>query len=214
MDKNKISAVDVYLQRRISREYVGRLKRKGGLFVFSYDERYLFSDRALALGPDLPLTKKVFKSRKLFPTFEDRIPLRANPVYPEYCQWVGISVDERDPMVLLSTLGQKGPSSFVFAPAKDAQFGPKDLIQFRKNLGLSIREFAELFDFGPATIHRIESGKSSGKDALKRIEIYCKFPRVALFELSRSGCKIGDRSKERAAKALEAMGLEQDRVQG
>ena len=205
MNKNRVVAVDVYLQRRISREYVGQLKREKGRFAFTYDERYRFSERAFALGPDLPLSKRVSKSRKLFPTFEDRIPLRSNPAYAEYCQWVGISPDERDPMVLLSTLGQKGPSSFIFAPARDTQFGRKDLIQFRQRLGLSIREFADLFDFGPATIHRIESGKSSGKDALKRIEIYCRFPRVALFELSRSGCKIGDRSKDRAVKALEAI---------
>ncbi len=205
MNKGKIVAVDVYLQRRVSREYVGRLRRKDEWFIFAYDDRYAFSDRALELGPDLPLPKRVIKSRQLFPTFEDRIPLKSNPVYPEYCQWVGISPEESDPMVLLSTLGQKGPSSFVFAPVYNRQFSGKELIQFRKSLGLTIREFAGLFDFGPATIHRIESGKSSGKDALKRIEIYSKFPQVALFELERSGCKIGDRARERVKKVLQEM---------
>ncbi|MCB1107049.1 MAG: hypothetical protein KDK76_03020, partial [Chlamydiia bacterium] len=53
-------------------------------------------------------------SKSLFVPFLERIPSKNNPSYPEYCQSVGISVDEENVFVLLSTIGRRGPSSFIF----------------------------------------------------------------------------------------------------
>ena len=116
--------------------------------------------------------------------------------YNTYCEWRGISPDEKDPIVLLPTIAHKGPSSFIFAPVTQPPFTKDDLFNFRKELKLSIREFADLFDFSPATIQKIEKGKMSGKDSLKRIELYFKFSETALMEVNRSGFKINDRSRE------------------
>ena len=196
MNKKRILRVDVYLERRKSRVFVGSLKRDNNLFIFEYHGPYIYDDKAIAMGPDLPLKKIIHKSSKLFISFEDRIPSKHNPAYKDYCKQVGISPNEKDPIVLVATIGQRGPSSFIFAPVYKDQFTKEKLIEFRKDLNLSIREFAELFDFSPATIQRIESGKISGKDALKRIELYYKFPDIALFELNRSGHKINDNVRD------------------
>jgi len=187
-----IEAVDVYLEKRTSRKYVGRLTRKGRVYIFVYDDRYLFNNRSISLGPDLPLSAKRYASKSLFTTFEDRIPSKKNPAYEEYCNMVGIDPSETDPLVLISTLGRKGPSSFIFVPVFKSGIDYNDIIKFRKELNLSVREFAEVFDFAPATIHRIETNKTTGKDALKRLEIYYLFPEVALYEVKKNGFKISD----------------------
>src|SRR3990167_11084504 len=115
--KKKITAVDVYLKKRKTREYVGQLTRDNAHYIFTYNDLYLYKDRSIPLGPDLPLTKKKFISDALFPSFLDRIPSNKNPAYKEYCKMVGIDANESDLIILLATLGQKGPSSFIFSPA-------------------------------------------------------------------------------------------------
>jgi len=191
-NKQKIEAVDVYLEKRKTREYVGQLSREAGYYIFTYDNKYLYKDRTLAIGPDLPLSKKKFRSRTLFPSFEDRIPSKRNPAYQEYCQMVGIDPNETDLLTLVATLGQKGPSSFVFSPAVTVTLTNETLISFRKDLNLTIREFSELFDFSPATITRMENKKINGKDTLKRLEIYCNFSNAALYEARKNRHKIND----------------------
>ena len=89
-------AVDVYLEKRGTRHYVGRLSKSNRHFVFEYDEAYRYSDNPLPIGPDLPIDKKTHSSLKLFPSFEDRIPSKQNPAYKEYCQSVGISSSEKN----------------------------------------------------------------------------------------------------------------------
>ena len=190
-------SVDVYLQKRETRQYVGRLSRHKGKFIFEYNETYMYNDHPIALGPDLPVYKKTHRSSKLFPSFEDRIPLRANPAYEEYCQSVGISPSEKDPLVLLATLGQRGPSSFIFAPGFENQsFSKEDLKKFRKKLNLSIRDFSKLFDISSATIYRIENNKTSGKNILKQIEIYSKYPEIALDKIKHTGVRIKDQKRD------------------
>ncbi len=191
-----IEAVDVYFERRKTREYVGRLSKEGSNFVFNYDDGYAYGERSIPLGPDLPLSSKKFVSKNLFPSFEDRIPSRKNPAYQEYCRSVGIDPNEKDLIVLVATIGQRGPSSFVFAPSKKDGVGREDVMRFRNDLKLSVREFSDLFDFSPATIHRIETKKTSGKDALKRLEVYYLFPEVALHEVKKNGFKINDNKRK------------------
>ncbi|MCY4524897.1 MAG: HipA N-terminal domain-containing protein [Halobacteriovoraceae bacterium] len=194
--RKNIIAVDVYREFRKKRKYVGRLMKNKDKFIFKYDEGYRYEKNAISLGPDIPLTSMQKSSSKLFASFEDRIPSRENPAYKEYCHDMGISPREKDPLVLLSTIGRKGPSCFVFTPVYDDDLGIKDLIQFRKDLRFSIREFADSFDFSFATIHRIERGKTTGKDALKRIRLYYEFPEVALCEIGRYGGRINDDARE------------------
>ena len=188
----KIEAVDVYLEKRKSREYVGQLSREKALFIFTYADLYLYKSKSIPLGPDLPLTKKKFVSDILFPSFEDRIPSNKNPAYPEYCSMVGIDPNEQDLLILVATLGQKGPSSFIFAPAPVITITGEDITNFRQNLKLTIREFAELFDFSPATISKIEKNVTLGKDSLKRLELYYYFPEAAIYTVMKNRFKVKD----------------------
>lgn len=188
----KVDAVAVYLEKRKTREYVGELTRKDKRFIFIYDDAYLYKERSIPLGPDLPLTKKKFTSDTLFPSFEDRIPSKKNPAYPEYCKMVGIDPKEKDLLILVATLGRKGPSSFIFAPVTQDNFTDEDILAFRKKLNLTVREFSDLFEFSPTTINRIEKKMTSGKDSLKRLEIYYRYPMVALNEISKNLSKIND----------------------
>jgi hypothetical protein len=199
----KVVAVEIYLQKRKTREYVGNLTNEGSEFVFIYDDKYIYGRKSIQIGPDLPLSKIRHASKRLFDTFEDRIPSKKNPAYKDYCKAMGISPDEKDQLTLVGTLGSRGPSSFVFVPKYLEEIKKDDVILLRKQLGLSIREFADVFDFAPATIYRIESGKSSGKDALKRLEIYLKFPETALYEIDKNGGRISDEKKNNARESLE-----------
>lgn len=198
-----IQAVDVYLEKRKTRKYVGRLSKMDTSFIFIYDDSYIYNDRSIPLGPDLPFTNKKYISNKLFPTFEDRIPSKKNPAYPEYCKMVGIDPSENDELILVATLGQKGPSSFVFTPVYDNTITNKEIINFRKHLQLTVREFSEIFDIASSTVYRIEKNLTSGKDALKRLEIYMNFPEVALYEIKKNGNKINEKKKLMLEKILK-----------
>lgn len=184
---DRISAVLVYLERKKTRLYVGKLHRTNNEFVFEYDNKYLYSKNTISLGPEFPLTQRIFKSKTLFIPFSDRLPSRENPAYADYCKAMGIDVNEQDPFILLTTIGSRGPSSFIFAPEYILKFDRHDLKTFRKNLGLSVRDFSEVFDFSQAALTRVEKGKSSGKELLKRAAIYASFPAVALSQLKYRG---------------------------
>lgn len=185
----KIIALDVFLELRKTRIYVGRLeeskRNNNHEFVFHYDDRYIYNKTAIPLGPDIPLTKKNHRSSILFKSLNDRIPSSKNPSYREYCETMGISPRERNPIILLSTIGRRGPSSFVFEPVFKNEYGSQEVKKFRNRLSLTLREFALLFDFSMKTIQSIEADKGAGKESLKRIALYDKFPEVALYEATR-----------------------------
>ena len=119
---NNITAIDIYAEFGKSRIYVGRLDKTGGKFQFSYDRKYLKSKKKLSLGPEFPLTKRQFFSDSLFNSFKDRIPSKENQAYTEYCDKFGISSDENNELILLATIGSRGPSSFVFEPVFFSEF--------------------------------------------------------------------------------------------
>jgi HipA-like protein len=187
---DKITAIDVYAEFGKSRILVGRLNKIKDKFQFTYDRKYLKSEKKLSLGPEFPMTKIRFFSDSLFNSFKDRIPSKENPAYSEYCEKFGVSSDENNELILLATIGSRGPSSFVFEPVFDSEFTAVDLAAFRKKLKLSIRDFAILFDFSYATLNKIENGKMSGRDILKRIEIYALFKETAFFEIERNKAKV------------------------
>lgn len=193
-------AVDVFMESKKTRTHVGQLKyadEKRKKFIFTYNEAYLYDDRSITIGPEFPLTERSFTSEKIFPSFLDRIPSRQNSAYKDYCAQMGISIDEDDIFVLLTTIGRKGPSAFIFEPVYEDDFDYTNLIELRGDLKLSIREFGVVFDFSPYSIQKIESGKYSGKELLKRIEIYYKFPEVALYEIKKNRNKIHSNTYER-----------------
>jgi HipA-like protein len=176
----KIIGVDVFLEKRRTRLHVGILKRENAKLFFRYDESYFRAKNIIPLGPEFPLTQREFSSDKLFPSLEDRIPSLQNPAYPEYCLAMGIDPKERDPIILLSTIGRKGPSSFIFYPIFDRKVTAEDVIKFRESLGLTTREFSAIFEFSQSSLNALERNRILGNEILKRLEIILNFPNVAL----------------------------------
>ena len=205
-EAKKIIAVDVFLELRKTRTYVGRLeesKNNAQEYNFHYDDKYLYSKTAIPLGPDIPLTKKNHRSQNLFKSLNDRIPSSKNPSYKEYCENMGISPKERNQIILLATIGRRGPSSFVFEPVYTDNYSSENVKQFREQLGLTLREFSQLFDFSNKTIQSIENDKGAGKESLKRIELYDKFPEVALYEVVKRGGLLHEDKKKSVVEKLE-----------
>ena len=190
LDNRKIISVDIYIENRKTRTFAGRLTRFESGFRFEYDNKYLHEKTAISFGPDLPLTRRMFESETLFESLKDRIPSKQNPAYKDYCDHFDIDVNESDELILLSTIGSKGASNFVLEPVYENNFNVGVLSKYRKKLQLTVRNFAALFDFAPYTISKIEKNHTSGRDILKRLEIYINFPEVALFEIKRNKAKV------------------------
>lgn len=187
MQRYKIVGVQVFLERRATRLLVGVLRKEQTMFCFEYDRKYVQAKNVIPLGPEMPLTRRAYRSETLFIPFLDRIPSRENPAFEEYCEATGISANEKDPFVLLTHIAHRGPSSFIFEPLYSNNFSAEDLLAFRKRLGLTVREFAACFDFTQAALTRVERKSSSGREILKRAEIYARFPDVALDQIKRNG---------------------------
>lgn len=198
-----IIAVDVYLEKHKARTYVGRLEQHNDTFCFIYDKNYLEATNALPLGPDLLLTKRVHESTTLFASLQDRIPMRENPAYKDYCKSTGISENETNPIILLATIGKRGPSAFVFEPVYKESFSAQDLQMYRKSLELTIREFAAVFDVSAASIYKIENNKLKGSKILRKIAIMQKFPEVALYEVIRNGGVLPHQKKQKIIDKLK-----------
>jgi HipA-like protein len=198
----KVPSVLVYLERRKSRKFVGELTYnfRKHMYVFSYDKAYLRAN-LIPLGPELPLSPKKFTSPTLFEPFIDRLPSRENPAYQEYCAAENIEVTEQDPFVLLTTIGKRGPSSFIFERKKQDPLGAEELKVFRQELGLTTREFAIGFAIGAKTLISIENGHSGGRDVMRRLELYIRFPEVALFEFRRN-CAAIHRDKRKQVERI------------
>jgi HipA-like protein len=176
----KITGVDIFLEKRKTRLRAGTLIRNHGKLVFTYDEHYFKAKNVIPLGPEFPLTQKEFTSESLFPSLVDRIPSVQNPAYPEYCLAMGVDPKERDPIILLSTIGRKGPSSFIFYPVFERKLVAEDVIKFRESLGLTTREFSAVFEFSQSSLNALERNRILGSEILKRLEIILNFPNVAL----------------------------------
>ena len=205
LELQDIQAVDVFLENRKTRTYVGRLRhgKSEGSYVFEYSKKYLYSNRSIPLGPDIPLIKKRHEKENLFKSFNDRIPSSKNPAYRVYCKTAGILPTERNQIILLATIGRRGPSSFVFEPVYKEMSEERDLGVFRKNLGLTIREFAEVFGFSTKTIHNIEINKGAAGESIKRLKMLVEFPEVSINQLLRNGGVLSEDKKMEAIQYLE-----------
>lgn len=183
--------LNIFHEGRKRRIFVGELiyNQKKEIYELIYSESYAYSDTAIPLGPDLDLFKLHHQSEKgtLFKSLLDRIPSKENPAYKDYCASQGISPDENNPIVLLSTIGKRGPSSFIFEPVYDNKFTKENIKKSRFETGLTQHDLAIILNISIATLARLETGKSHDENTIKRIEIFFKFPEVAFWELKKTG---------------------------
>lgn len=190
-DPNRL---EVYTEIRKSKILVGSLAfdPKAKQFTFDYDRKYLLSKNAIPVGPELSLKKRhhTSKGNQLFPSFSDRVPSRENAAFEEYCISQGISPTERNPILLLTTIGRRGPSTFVFEPVYVESSISSEIRFFREKLKLTLREVAAAFDINLPTLNKIETGKSKDKSTLRLLSIYLKFPEVALWQLRSNERKL------------------------
>lgn len=191
----------IFQEGRKRRVFVGELiyDEKEDKYELLYDEKYTYSKKAISLGPNLSLfqLRHVSEKSKMFPYFLDRIPDPENPAYPDYCASQGISVDEKNLIILLGSIGRRGPSTFVFEAVYESSFDLAEIIKWREQLGISQHDFALAFDFSQVTLQRIEDGKSIDHNTLKRLEILFCFPEVALWQLKQTGGNIHFRALEK-----------------
>ena len=80
--------------------------------------------------------------------------------------------------------------------------GAEELKNFRRKLGLTTREFAIGFAVGTKTLIAIENGHTSGRDIMKRLELYIRFPEVALFEFRRNSAAIHRDKRKQVERTL------------
>lgn len=188
-DYNRVvpNQLNVFSEGRKRRVFVGALTwdEVKNCFEFRYDSKYAKSKTAIPIGKELDLFKKTHTSNgKLFPSFADRIPSKENPAYVDYCTSQGIDVDEKNPIKLLVSIGKRGPSTFIFEPIFQNEFSVGDIKKFRTELNLSINDMALAFDLNPPTLQRLESGGKTDLATLRRVQIYLKFPKVAMWQLT------------------------------
>ena len=194
--KNKLNKtiLHIFHEGAKRRHFVGELRyiEESNQYELIYDKNYLKLKNAIPIGPDLNLFKTHYLSKKgeLFAPFMDRIPLQSNPAYPDYCKSQGISVHEKNPIILLGSIGKRGPSSFIFEPVFEQAFSPTEITTLREKLNITQHDIAEAFDINKVTLQRIESGKSHDLNTLKRFQIYFEFPEVALWQLKQSGGRV------------------------
>ena len=184
----------IFHEGRKRRIFVGELIYLEDInqYELIYDKNYLVLKNAIPLSPDLDLFKHrhISEKGKLFPTFIDRIPLKSNPAYKDYCLSQHISIHEQNPIILLGTIGKRGPSSFIFEPVYENEFAAADIIKTREEIGISQNDLAKAFNLSKETLQKIENGLSKDLNTLKLIEIYFKFPNVGMWQLKQSGNKV------------------------
>ena len=201
--KHKDNSLEIYLEKRTRRVFVGELKfdPQKKEFQFSYNDQYRKDRSAIPVGAELGLKKRVHESAKLFPSFQDRIPERANPAYKEYCYSMGISTDERNPIVLLGTIGRRGPSSFVFelVPQFDLEIGNM-VSAFRKQLNLTLSEMANFLEVTEVTLVRMEKGQLKDYNVHRLVRCILESPEIGLWQLGLSKRKLASETYEQIGK--------------
>jgi DNA-binding XRE family transcriptional regulator len=184
----------IFHESRKRRFFVGELiyDQVKDRYELIYNKSYAYSKTAIPLGPDLSLFQLHHHSAKgeLFKSFLDRIPDPENPAYVDYCEAQGISPAEKNPIVLLGSIGRRGPSSFIFEPVYDSLFHASTIKKWREELGITLHDLAAVLDINVTTLQRLESGVSHDSNTLKIVEIFLKFPQVALWQLKQTGGRL------------------------
>jgi len=191
IDPNRLQIFHELRKRRI---YVGELiyDHNKDIYKLIYDQNYASSRNAIAIGPELNLfqIEHISSKGKLFASLLDRIPEKSNPAYIDYCRSEGISPDEKNKIILLGSIGKRGPSSFVFEPVYKTDFTTSDIIKLRKKLGISQNDLSIAFGIKKVTLQRIESGSSKENNTLKLLQIYFTYPNVAIWQLKQTGARV------------------------
>jgi DNA-binding XRE family transcriptional regulator len=191
LNENRLQIFHETKKRRV---FVGELiyDKKKDIYELIYDKNYTNSISAIPISPDLNLFKLRHQSKKgkLFPSFIDRIPDRSNPAYKDYCKAQGISPNENNPIILLGTIGKRGPSSFIFEPVYYNEFDPCDIKNLREKLQITQQDIALVFDINQRTLQRIETGTSQDPNTLKHLQIILTFPDVAIWQLKQTGGRV------------------------
>ena len=191
LDQNRLL---IFHESRKRRVFVGELiyNEKKNHFELTYDKNYARSKKAIPIGHGLDLFKERHVSDKgvLFPSLADRIPLKSNPAYADYCKSQGISVEEINPIILLGSIGKRGPSSFIFEPVYKREFSVANILKCRKHLKISRHDFSLALGFSETTLQKVESQKSHDPNVLKLLQIYFEFPEVALWQLKQTGNRV------------------------
>jgi DNA-binding XRE family transcriptional regulator len=204
-DENRLQ---IFHEGRKRRVFVGELtyNNKTNRYELVYDKKYARAKNAIPIGPELSLFKLHYESEKnkLFPSLQDRIPDKSNPAYADYCHSQGISPNEKNPIILLGTIGKRGPSSFIFEPVYQSKFDPSEITKLRTELGLSQHDLAKAFEIKKSTLQRIEAGVSREFNTLKRIQTLFEFPEVALWQLKQSGGSIHSQVLNKLIKYFES----------
>lgn len=186
--------LEVYHEGRKRKIFVGSLEHnaKDGSYIFTYDMKYMRLKTAISIGPELPLTQVIHKSEKIFPSLYDRIPSKDNPAYKDYCKSCGINPTETNLIKLLTTIGRRGPSTFVFETV--TLFNLQDLVvelkAFRERHHLSLWEYSVAFDVPYLTMKRIENGKCKDMLTMRLVALFLTLPEAALWQLQLSGGRI------------------------
>lgn len=184
----------IYHELTRTKIYVGELiyDRKTDKYKLIYDEDYINSKNAIPIGPNLSLfqTTHVSKKGEMFPEFLDRIPERQNPAYEDYCRSQGISIDEKNTIILLGSIGSRGPSSFVFEKTYKPNISLEDIIKCRHDLKISQNDFSKAFGISKVTLQKIEAGTSFDFKTIKLLQIFFTFPEVAMWQLHQTGSNV------------------------
>ena len=184
----------IFHESRKRRMLVGELiyDKENDRYELIYNKTYAYSKNAIPISPDLNLFKLRHQSDKgkLFSSFIDRIPDKSNPAYNDYCKAQGISPAEKNPIILLGSIGTRGPSSFIFEPVYYSEFDASDIVNLREQLQITQHDLAKAFDISQTTLQRIEAGVSSDLNTLKYMQILLKFPEVALWQLKQTGNQV------------------------
>lgn len=191
IDENRLR---IFHESRRRRVFVGELiyNKEKDRYELIYDKNYVRSKNAIPIGPDLSLFKLHHKSKKgkIFSSFIDRIPDKSNPAYKDYCESQGIDVNEKNLIILLGSIGKRGPSSFIFEFIYYSEFNTSDIIKLREQLQITQHDLAKAFGISKTTLQRIESGLSRDFNTLKFIQILFQFPEIALWQLRQTGSEV------------------------
>ena len=150
-----------------------RLTFDGERYQFVYIKGAKDAEQQSGFQPliSFPQWDEVYYSNNLFPVFANRLMSRSRPEYPSFVERLNISLDEDDPMVLLSrSEGKRATDSLTVFPCPEADESGKYELHF----------FAHGLRYLPeAAIARIEQFQAGDKLLLAN-EFQNDFDRRAL----------------------------------
>ena len=193
-------------ETRKSRVLAATLWKEQGMYYFRYEQNYLHRAYATALGPDLPLSLDTIRSKKFFRSLEDLIPDKRSSSYNDYCLIAGISPLEKDPLVLLSTIGNSGTTKFVFQKDSSSDYlSSHDIRSFRQKLNLSQRDFSAFFEIPIISLQKLEQGTPGQIIAKRYIEQFIIEPSLLLPLLKKRGMFLHSTKQKDIRKLTELL---------